>query len=155
MKTLFLALAIPFALFFSGAPEVVDSNDPTVVVDDMIKVTIDIEVSIGRKKKNCGGFGICGKVTVGGFDKPLRGNKAYATVTMDKKSGEATHILFHRKHMSSEVLKKYFSGKHFTVEEDFKDSLVKKDQKFILMIGEGKYKFKKTKKGFLMPLNKK
>ncbi len=153
MKTLFFVLVIPFALFFSESSEFLDYNEPALVEENAFEedhgeIKILVKVTFGRQSKDCKGFGLCTTIVVTIDDEDIPEKSMFATAVLNE-NGQITGIFFRKKDMSLRVLKEYFSGSHFLMEEPYEATLSnKKGKKAYLKLKKGNYKMKKTGEGY-------
>ena len=149
MKTLLIALLLPFTMFFSEQPGTTTTDpDPPAAeyFDAFKKVEVDVEVDLGRKKKGCSGFGVCGVVVSTGVIDVIDGSGGMGKLTIE--DGQATNIFIHRASLNTETLQTYFSKNVFTVNEPFKTTLRKGGNSFIIIFPKGNYQMQKTPRGF-------
>lgn len=146
MKTLF-ALLIPFAFFFSTENATIEDSVPSKAKQAMDRIEVTVEVDFGRKRRDCGGFGVCKiKGTAGAGIRPMEAG-AMASLTGGQE-GEPIIMNFYKKSMSNATVKKFFSESSFVVGEDFKTQLKTKDGTLDIYLKAGKYKIQKGKNGF-------
>ncbi len=149
MKALIFAFVMPFTMLFSGEQTTVNSEQNISIeesFDLFKKVEVDVEIDLGRKKKGCSGFGVCGVVISGSVIDVVDGSGAFGKITFE--NGRATSLFIHRASLNAQTLKTYFSGSTFVVGENFKATLRHKGQSFIIFLKAGKYRMQKTSKGF-------
>lgn len=147
MKTFILILLLPITFLLQANDAETNYTEPTAI--EKKKVEVDVEIEIGRKKKNCGGFGVCSIVVSGGIKGILGPDKVGATLTVQ--DGVAISINFHSNTMDARTLKTYFSNGIFAIGETFKEKIGKEG--FIMNLKIGDYKLERTKTGFLLEVS--
>ena len=151
MKTLFLLLVLPFSLMMSNQKDSTSLDKHPTTIESKKKIEVEVDVEIGRQKKNCAGLGICSISASTGIKGILDGNRVRATLTAQ--NGNVTSIDFHANSMNKLTRKNYFSIPVFVAEESFSQSLKTKQGKIVLNLKMGKYELKKSKLGFLLDIS--
>ncbi len=129
-----------------------NNNHVSTFNDERRPIKISVVLDIGRKSRNCRGFGIC-KVTI---TIELKGNQnldfnEVNGILTNETKGKVTLVVPYDKTNKSKFVKETLSKEYFLVEEDFvmpDDVLKKLELTGKYVIKKGKYKINRTKEGY-------
>ena len=109
-----------FILLAVMALPVIPVRASSGVVDckEEVSATINVTVYLGRKKKNCTGFGICEVSVEWGF-KPAPGNDPRVAAGTASIENGRLQIAFNRSSIESNTFQTYFGENMIKMEEDF------------------------------------